>query len=241
MTKHRSRLLPSVAGIARRRWPHAYAHARNWWSLGEWAGKRVLPGRGATDPYDQTFWDFHEKGDWAGLAQLIAHFFSPSSVVDVGCGQGLLLAALRSQNPELTLLGIETSSEGVRRARSRGLVISVLSLAFFGRRSSAEAAAEVSRFDLAVCLETAEHLPPWSAAGLISVLTRAPLVVFSAAQLGQGGTAHMNERPAAYWRSRFARRGYALDERDTEFRERVAALDLPWWYGANIHVFRRKP
>jgi hypothetical protein len=49
----------------------------------------------------------------------------------------------------------------------------------------------------------------------------------------------MNERPFAYWRALFEGRGFRVCRFDEEFRAAVRALDLPWWYGANIHVFER--
>jgi hypothetical protein len=49
----------------------------------------------------------------------------------------------------------------------------------------------VGRFDLAVCLEVAEHLPPERAESFIRELCDlAPVVLFSAAIPGQGGTGH---------------------------------------------------
>jgi hypothetical protein len=50
------------------------------------------------------------------------------------------------------------------------------------------------RFDLAISLEVAEHLPEGSAGALVSTLIEAaPVVVFSAAIKGQSGTNHINE------------------------------------------------
>jgi hypothetical protein len=55
-------------------------------------------------------------------------------------------------------------------------------------------------FDLAICLEVAEHLPKQSAPGCIRWLPRlAPVVLFSAGVLLQGGTRHVNEQRPAYW------------------------------------------
>lgn len=190
-------------------------------------------------PYDDAFWDYHTTGDWAGMTDALVGHLSPASVVDVGCGQALMLSALRQRHPSIRRRGIDSSEAAVRRARERGLDIERVDLAFRGTRSCAAAATLVEGFDVAVCLETAEHLPPWSVAGLIRVLTRAPVVVFSAAQPGQGGTFHINEQPLDYWRKRFAREGFDLDPRDEAFRRAIAALELPWWYAANIHIFSR--
>ena len=62
------------------------------------------------------------------------------------------------------------------------------------------------RFDVAVSLEVAEHLPESRAASFVEDLTSlADVVVFSAAIPGQGGTGHINEQWPSYWVHLFAR------------------------------------
>jgi 2-polyprenyl-3-methyl-5-hydroxy-6-metoxy-1,4-benzoquinol methylase len=206
---------------------------RNAFALAQWM-------RGAATPYDGAFWNFHQGGDWKTLAALILGLGAPRSIVDVGCGDGALLSAIRSLAPHVTTLGIDSGAEGLERTHVQGLVTEQHDLAFFGRRSAADLAARIRQFDMAVCLETAEHLPPWSAGPLVEALTHASIVVFSAAQPDQQGTQHMNERPFAYWRRHFSARGFTLSADDTQFRNAVARIDLPWWYAANIHVFVRR-
>src|SRR5262249_14104781 len=65
------------------------------------------------------------------------------------------------------------------------------------------------RFDLAICLEVAEHLPSDCAADLVTNLCNAAdVVLFSAATPGQGGTRHINEQRPSYWSHLFSRNGY---------------------------------
>jgi SAM-dependent methyltransferase len=91
-------------------------------------------------------------------------------------------------------------------------------------------------FDLAVCLEVAEHLPESRASGLVSDLTSlAPCVLFSAALVGQGGTSHMNEQYLSYWASLFRQHGY---EGIDPIRPRVLGNDdVEWWYQQNTVMF----
>jgi hypothetical protein len=66
-------------------------------------------------------------------------------------------------------------------------------------------------FDLALCIEFAEHLPPARAASFVAQLCRlAPVVAFSAAIPDQGGHGHLNEQWPAYWEDLFAREHYRL-------------------------------
>jgi hypothetical protein len=66
-------------------------------------------------------------------------------------------------------------------------------------------------FDLALCIEYAEHLPHDRAGTLVAGLANlAPVVAFSAAIPGQGGAGHVNEQWPSYWQAHFAAVGYRL-------------------------------
>jgi hypothetical protein len=95
------------------------------------------------------------------------------------------------------------------------------------------------RFDLAVCLEVAEHLPASASPKLIAFLTTAaPVVLFSAAPPKQGGTNHINERWPAFWRELFAARGFV---RLDPFRPRVwRDRRVNWWYQQNLFLYVRE-
>jgi SAM-dependent methyltransferase len=196
-------------------------------------------GSGSAEPYDDEFWAFHDTGDWDGFAAAVLRRFSPRSVVDIGCGQGLALAALGRAQPSLTRLGFDSSSAAVRRARARGVNVDHLDLVAAPASHLQSVRTRVAAADLAICLEVAEHLPPWRAGTLLDLLTAAPRVIFSAATPNQGGHRHLNERPACYWIDRFAECGFRLDAADSRFRADVRGLALPSWYANNVHVFER--
>lgn len=212
---------------------------RNAIALARWLQLRALRERVAT-PYADEFWALHAGGDWAGFAGALLRHCAPRSIVDVGCGDGKLLAAVRRVDPELAVLGIDGSREALARAAAADVPVQHHDLASTRARDLASLRARVGGFDVAISLETAEHLPPWAGAGFVETLARTRLVVFSAAQPGQGGTLHMNERSTAYWRGRFAARGFDVAAADPALRSAVAALDLPPWYAANIQLFERR-
>lgn len=92
------------------------------------------------------------------------------------------------------------------------------------------------RFDLAVCIEVAEHLAKTSSAPLVRALTSvAPVVLFSAAIPGQGGHGHHNEQPRPYWHALFAEQGFfpidCLRSRIWQ-DQRVA-----FWYRQNLFFY----
>lgn len=66
-------------------------------------------------------------------------------------------------------------------------------------------------FDLAICLEVAEHLPAETAFPLVAGLARARAVLFSGATPGQPGVGHINCQPHDYWHELFLSYGLAPD------------------------------
>lgn len=220
--------------------PAVRYRVRNAIALARWVGRVAAgPTVAAAGAYDDTFWDLHARADWAGMAALVLRHCRPSSIVDVGCGDGMFLAALRQQGPALRLLGLDSSPAALRRARVRGIDVADIDLAGWRTSRTTRLIERIRGFDLAVCLETAEHLPPWCAGALVTALAAAPAVLFSAAHPNQLGTLHMNEQPFEYWRRKFEAAGLGLVPNDAAVREEVAALNLPPWYAANVHLFRK--
>lgn len=77
-------------------------------------------------------------------------------------------------------------------------------------------------YDLAVCLEVAEHLLPESGEPLVAGLARADAVLFSAATPGQPGIGHINCQPHDYWHRLFAEHGMTPTHIGPLFDEPVA-------------------
>ncbi|MBA2496372.1 MAG: class I SAM-dependent methyltransferase [Acidimicrobiia bacterium] len=78
------------------------------------------------------------------------------SLLDVGCGEGAFLDAVRARDPNLRLCGIEQEEAPARRARDRGL--DVITGAFPDGIDASE------RFDCIVFNDVLEHLvDPWGA------------------------------------------------------------------------------
>lgn len=128
----------------------------------------------------------------------------PKSVLDVGCGTGTWLRAAADLGVA-DLYGVDgVIVESHKLQVRRELVGEVdLSLPFSLSR----------RFDVALCLEVAEHLPESSAESLISsIIAHADDILFSAAIPGQPGQHHVNCQWPEYWQRRFNAHGYACDD-----------------------------
>ncbi len=125
---------------------------------------------------------------------------SPESVVDVGCGVGAWLAAFRDAGVEdvLGLDGDYVPRDLLQIEAERFLAANLQDPPKLDRR-----------FDLAISLEVAEHLPESASDRFVETVSGlAPVVLFSAAVPLQGGTGHVNEQPQSYWAEKFAQYGY---------------------------------
>jgi hypothetical protein len=92
------------------------------------------------------------------------------------------------------------------------------------------------RFDLALCLEVAEHVAPAAADTLVGSLVRASdVVAFGAAIPLQGGFGHVNEQWPSWWRAKFALAGYAAFDlvRPVHWSDR----SIHYWYRQNMFVY----
>jgi hypothetical protein len=78
-------------------------------------------------------------------------------------------------------------------------------------------------------LEVAEHLAPALAPRLVSFLSTFPLVAFTAAPPGQGGTGHINEQPKSYWEALYHENGHRRAP-DLERRFFEAPGEVPGHY-----------
>lgn len=163
-------------------------------------------------------------------AALVPHLLElapVTSVVDIGCGRGWFLAEFLQHGVQ-DIYGIDSD------------VVSASQLHIppdcFEARDLSEPFELDRRFDLAMSLEVAEHLPESSAASFVECLVAlAPLVVFSAAVPGQRGLHHVNEQWPRYWIQLFARHGYQC--RDVIRPAIWNDGRIAWWYRQNLLVF----
>lgn len=153
--------------------------------------------------YDEQFYDVIRQGaqsSAAVVAPLVHSIVRPARVIDVGCGEGWWAQAFADLGAEV--IGLDGSYVSSSPLGSRFIAHDLA-------RPLPEHLA--GRFDLAVSLEVAEHLPPARARSFVADLCAlAPVVLFSAAIPGQGGTGHINEQWPAYWCELFEAEGRAV-------------------------------
>jgi len=169
------------------------------------------------------------------IAEHIISKWKPRRVIDVGCGTGALLEALRKKG-NCYCLGLDFADPALEICRSRDLEVEKFNI----ERDSFK---QSIRFDIAISLEVAEHLSERNADRYVELLTDlAPVVVLSAAGPGQEGTGHVNIQPKKYWITKFANRCFRYDEKlsihwSHNWRDRGVAH----WYYSNLMIFLVEP
>jgi SAM-dependent methyltransferase len=163
------------------------------------------------------------------VAQAIISRFSPRSLVDVGCGTGAMMAALKERG--VSVEGFEYSDAGIKLCRQRGLDVTK-----FDIENDPHPA---KKFDVAISLEVAEHILEKKASKYVSLLTSlAPIVLCTAAQPGQGGVDHVNCKPKQYWIDLFAGANARFDETSTvDLCRTWASNGVAGFYHDNLMVF----
>lgn len=161
------------------------------------------------------------------IVPILVELLAPSSVIDVGCGDGSWLSVFR-ESGVTDALGLDGDWVDDNQLK--------IPAECFQRTALDQPFHIDKRFDLAMCLEVAEHLPENGARDFISRLTGlAPIVLFSAAIPHQGGEHHVNEQWPDYWAGHFEALGYhAIDT----LRPRIwNDPDVTWWYKQNALLF----
>ena len=183
-------------------------------------------------PYTREFFESIHLGAYRSAQEVVPHVLEllrPETIIDVGCGVGSWLAVFREHGIH-QVLGVDgpyVDLNWVQIPREQFLAHDLGQPLRLDRH-----------YDLALSLETAEHLPAACAATLVdSLVALAPVVLFSAAIPFQGGTHHVNEQWPGYWVSLFERHGYLVLDC---LRDKIWLNDrVDWWYRQNLLLFCR--
>jgi SAM-dependent methyltransferase len=182
--------------------------------------------------YTPTYYDFLEdssRASAAAVVPMVSAWVHPRSVIDLGCGLGMWLSVWRAEGCEV--LGVDGSwVDRDRLAIPPDCFVSHdLSQPYHPSR----------RYDLAMSVEAAEHIPPEGAAPLVDALTAASdVVLFSASAPNQGGRGHVNCQWPQYWADLFAARDFVVIDALRSLIWEDARI--AWWYRQNIMIYARR-
>lgn len=165
--------------------------------------QRVQQRRHMTTSYNETYFAGLSPGSRASAARivpLVVQAIKPGSVIDVGCGTGEWLAEFCHAGVA-EVVGVDGGHAAPEQLRIPAQAFCAVDLRSPLRLER--------RFDLAMSLEVAEHLPPERSESFVADLVAlAPAVLFSAAIPGQPGTDHISPRWQDEWAEMFRSHGY---------------------------------
>ncbi|MFC1753745.1 methyltransferase domain-containing protein [Thermoproteota archaeon] len=185
--------------------------------------------------YNGSFFDKNLKMNMpiaSRMVNVLVSHFNPKSVVDVGCGNAEFLSCFQKKGVEVK--GYEGSAHAIARC-----VIDKRLVEKFDLRNHIDSN---RTYDLAMCLEVAEHIEKIFSAKLVENLVGlSSIVVFTAAPPGQGGHFHINEQPREFWFNLFRSKGFEFDAGMTEkIKNDFKEKDVLWWYSANLMIFIKR-
>ncbi len=194
-----------------------------------------LSGREKDLIYNRSF--FTKNLEWnipiaENLVNILIQFFNPHSVVDVGCGNAEFLQQFQRRG--IDIYGYEGSQNAIDSA--------MVDKNFIVQFDLRDLITTKRKYDLALCLEVAEHIEMQFSKRLVENVTiLSDTIVFTAAPPGQGGHFHINEQPKEFWFNLFENNGFYYDSGlsqkiQSEFREKKVI----WWYSDNLMIFKRK-
>jgi hypothetical protein len=172
-----------------------------------------------TEPYDEWYFanccglvyrrDEHWLSHFGAVADRIVEDISPRTALDAGCAMGFLVEALRDRGVDAE--GIDVSDYALEQVREdvKPFCRKASILDPLGRR-----------YDLIVCIEVLEHLPPSEGEeALDNICAHTGDILFSSTPHDFAEATHLNVQPPEYWAERFARRGFF---RDVDFDATIA-------------------
>jgi SAM-dependent methyltransferase len=165
------------------------------------------------------------------LTGVLLEEFAPKRIADIGCGCGVYAHAFSRKGVEV--LALDGTTPPSEHSFKIPVHVQDLTVPFENKWG---------RFDVALCLEVAEHIPEELSDAFLDNLARfSDTIVMSAAAPYQGGHHHVNEQPKRYWVKRLAERGYAYNRpRTGRIVEKARLAPIPlMWMAQQLSVYEK--
>lgn len=153
--------------------------------------------------------------------------FTPTSVLDVGCGLGAWLLVAKELGADM-IQGVDGPWIDTQTL--------IIPEQHFLAQNLDEPLSLARKFDLVTSLEVAEHVAPEAADTFVdSLVAHGDIILFSAAIPFQGGQGHVNEQWPGYWARKFQARGYQVID---AIRPMIwTDENVFWWLRQNTLLF----
>lgn len=168
------------------------------------------------------------------LFEILNKLYQPKQIIDVGCATGLYMKPFIDAGIKATGIDYAPDSidDSIRQVPKKLIKIADITK---DRYKSKKA-------DLAICLEVLEHIPEEGADKSVDYLvSTSDTIIFSAAQVGQGGRGHINCQPKGYWSLKFWQNNFIEDVLATqtilEFMKQGYHMG---WLTNNLMVFVKR-
>ena len=194
---------------------------------------------GLDEIYDELFFSQWGVTNQAYIrsAEIITHRlyqeFLPCRMVDLGCGCGAYAHFFQQ-------LGVEVIAiDGVIPPKQ----FRFDDVCFHKRDLCRRLNNSWGSFDMALCLDVAEHIPESQSHRFLKNITGfSDLLLLACAPPGQGGQHHVNEQPKRYWVRRLSDYGFVYSRKQTGTLCESFKLIRPplMWMWEHISVYRRQ-
>ena len=160
------------------------------------------------------------------LASWVVNNYDPQRVLDIGCGPGIYVDALRKRDINAFGYDIDERVDGKEYLKQESM---------FDVEDQG---------DLVTCIEVAEHIDGEMNDEIASSLHRlvAPggTLIFSAAQPGQAGTGHINCQVPEYWAEKLGATGLTRNlEKEKAMKSYLRKGYFMGWFMNNAMVFEK--
>jgi 2-polyprenyl-3-methyl-5-hydroxy-6-metoxy-1,4-benzoquinol methylase len=175
-----------------------------------------------------------EADSSSSFVDVVFEYYSPKSVVDIGCGAGIYLFAFEKRGVK-NVFGIDGSPYAKEEFFLDKSKLEIFDLA---QKYNFK-----NKYDLCLCLEVAEHLREEDADTLVdTIIGSSDTVIFTAATPGQGprSIGHINEQAHEYWIKKFSDKNFLfLEETTKEMRDKMKNKNVVWWIVNNLMLFEK--
>jgi glycosyltransferase involved in cell wall biosynthesis/SAM-dependent methyltransferase len=187
--------------------------------------KRTIPHHPERINYDQIADE--ERAPAERIAKWISSALPPGTVLDIGCGPGTYVDALRTFGIPARGVDVDDRVSGKEHLKYQSLFD----------------LDDTDKSDTVICLEVAEHIDETQADQVAAQVARCvkKMLIWTAAQPGQGGIGHINCQPREYWAEKLAAQGLVRNhELENKMLEFIVQGPHMGWFRNNVMLFERQ-